>query len=295
MILFAMLVYLNGRFVPKEKAMVSAFDHGFLYGDGIYETMRAYQGTIFLLSKHLSRLQRSAAAISLKLPLPIEKIDDALNRSVHINKLQDAYIRLHISRGPGEIGLDPALCSAPTMVIVAKPFHDYPVENYTRGVMVAFVKTRRNHPLAIDPSIKSTNFLNNIQAKIEAIKAGAYEGIMLNWEGFVAEGTISNIGMVKKGILYTPHLKSGILKGVTRDLVLSLAKKKHIPVKETLLKPQDFLAADECFITNTTMEIMPVTTIGRKVIGKGKPGPITALLSQAYTREVRRCIPMQAS
>jgi branched-chain amino acid aminotransferase len=295
MIRFDMLVYLNGRFVPKEKALVSAFDHGFLYGDGIYETMRAYHGTIFLLGKHLSRLKHSAAAISLRLPLPIEKIGAALNRSVQINKLQDAYIRLHISRGPGEIGLDPALCVAPTMVIVAKPFHDYPAENYTRGVRVAFVQTRRNHPLALSPSIKSTNFLNNIQAKIEAIKAGAYEGIMLNWEGFVAEGTISNIGMVKKGTLYTPHLKTGILKGVTRDLVLRLAKQNHIPVAEKLLKPQDFLAADECFITNTTMEIMPVTRIGRKAVGNGKPGPITALLGQAYTREVRRCIPMQAS
>jgi branched-chain amino acid aminotransferase len=295
MLRFDMLVYLNGRFVPKEKALVSAFDHGFLYGDGIYETMRAYRGTIFELKQHLTRLKHSASAISLELPLPIDKIADALNRSVHINKLQEAYIRLHISRGPGEIGLDPALCVAPTMVIVAKPFHDYPAENYTRGIKVAFVKTRRNHPLALSPSIKSTNFLNNIQAKIEAIKAGAYEGIMLNWEGFVAEGTISNIALVKKGTLYTPHLKTGILKGVTRDLVLSLAKKNRIPVKETLLKPRDFLTADECFITNTTMEIMPVTRIGRKTIGKGKPGPVTTLLGQAYTREVRRCIPMQAS
>ncbi len=290
-----MLVYLNGRFVPKEKALVSAFDHGFLYGDGIYETMRAYRGTIFELRQHLIRLKHSASAISLKIPMPIDKIADALNQTVRKNKLKEAYIRLHISRGPGEIGLDPALCSAPTMVIVAKPFHDYPAENYTRGVKVAFVKTRRNHPLAISPAIKSTNFLNNIQAKIEAIKTGAYEGIMLNWEGYVAEGTISNIGMAKKGVLYTPHLKSGILKGVTRDLVLSLAKKNRIPVKEALLKPRDFLSADECFITNTTMEIMPVTRIGRTIIGKGKPGPITALLREAYTREVRRCIPMQAS
>ena len=290
-----MLVFLNNRFVPKEKALVSAFDHGFLYGDGIYETMRAYQGTIFLLKKHLIRLKHSASAISLKLPLPMEKIEDALNRSVRINRLKDAYIRLHISRGPGEIGLDPALCIAPTMVIVAKPFHDYPAQNYSRGVRVAFVKTRRNHPLAIAPSIKSTNFLNNIQAKIEAIRAGAYEGIMLNWEGYVAEGTISNIALVKKGVLYTPHAKTGILEGVTRDLVLRLATKNKIPVKETLLIPQEFLAADECFITNTTMEIMPVTRIDRKVIGSGKPGPVTALLSEAYTREVRRCIPMQTS
>ncbi len=290
-----MIVYLDGHFVSREKALVSIFDHGFLYGDGIYETMRAYGGAIFLLKKHLARLKHSAAAISLRLPLPLEKIEDALQETLVINKLMDAYVRLHISRGPGEIGLDPALCVAPTMVITVKPFHEYPAEYYERGVRVAIVKTRRNHPLALDPSIKGTNFLNNILAKIEAIKTGAYEGIMLNWQGYVAEGTISNIVMVKKGILYTPHVKTGILKGVTRDLVLRLAKKKHIPVKETLLKPRDFLAADECFITNTTMEVMPVTRIGRKIIGTGKPGPVTALLSQAYTREVRRCIPMQTS
>ena len=290
-----MLVYLNGRFVPREKALVSVFDHGFLYGDGIYETMRAYDGVIFHLTSHLSRLKQSAVAISLKLPLSLKQIADALNESVRVNKLKNAYIRLHVSRGPGEIGLDPALCPVPTMVIVAKQFHEYPAENFERGVRVAFVKTRRNHPLALDPSIKSTNFLNNIQAKIEAIKAGAYEGIMLNWDGFVAEGTISNICMVKKGVLYTPHTNTGILEGVTRELVLRLARKKKITVKEARLKPQQFLAADECFITNTTMEIMPVTTIDKKRIGTGTPGPITALLRQAYKKEVHACLKIQPS
>ena len=289
-----MLVYLNGRFVAKEQARVSVFDHGFLYGDGIYETMRAYGGKFFLLKRHLSRLKHSADAISLKLPMRLDKIGDALNEALSINKLQEAYVRLHLSRGPGEIGLDPALCVAPTMVIVAKPFHDYPVACYEQGVSVAIVTTRRNHPLALPPSVKGTNFLNNILAKIEAIHAGAYEGIMLNWEGYVAEGTISNIFMVKKGVLYTPHLDTGILEGVTRDLVLRLAKRKKIPVREVMLRPKDLRASNECFITNTTMEIMPVTTIDEKKIGKGIPGPVTAALHQAYRKEVRACLKTQA-
>jgi branched-chain amino acid aminotransferase len=289
-----MLVYLNGRFVAKEQAQVSVFDHGFLYGDGIYETLRAYEGTLFLLKKHLGRLKLSANAISLKLPLPLDEIGNALNESLRVNKLREAYVRLHLSRGPGEIGLDPALCVAPTMVIVTKPFHDYPTACYERGVSVAVVKTRRNHPLALPPSIKGTNFLNNILAKIEAIKAGAYEGIMLNWEGYVAEGTISNIFMVKKGVLYTPHLDTGILEGVTRDLVLRLANRKKIPVKEAMLRPKDLMTSDECFITNTTMEIMPVAIIDKKKIGKGIPGPITVALHRVYQEEVRAYLKKQA-
>jgi len=288
-----MLVYLDGHFVPKEQALVSVFDHGFLYGDGIYETMRAYGGKLFLLKKHLSRLKRSAAAISLTLPLPLEKIGEALDESLHVNKLREAYVRLHISRGPGEIGLDPALCTAPTMVIVTKPFRDYPAEYYERGVSVAVVTTRRNHPLALDPAIKGTNFLNNILAKIESLRAGAYEGLMLNWKGYVAEGTISNVFMVKRGILYTPHADTGIREGVARDLVLRLAKKKKVPLKETLLRPRSLFAADECFITNTTMEIMPVTTIDKKPVGNGRPGPMTAALQQAYKKEVLSCLTTQ--
>jgi len=290
-----MLIYLDGHFVPREQALVSVFDHGFMYGDGIYETMRAYDGRIFLLKKHLSRLKRSADAIGLRLPIPLNQINEALNESLNVNKLREAYVRLHVSRGPGEIGLDPALCVAPTMVIVAKPFHDYPSAYYEKGVRVSIVKTRRNHPLALPPSIKGTNFLNNILAKIEAIKAGAYEGIMLNWKGQVAEGTISNIFMVKKGVLRTPHMATGILEGVTRDLVLRLAKRKKIPVRESALLPRDLRSADECFITNTTMEIMPVTAIDAKKIGTGRPGPITALLLQAYRKEVLACSATPAS
>jgi branched-chain amino acid aminotransferase len=290
-----MLIYLDGHFVAQEQALVSVFDHGFLYGDGIYETMRAYGGNLFLLKKHLRRLKCSADAISLKLPLSLGAIGEALNESLTVNKLQEAYVRIQVSRGPGEIGLDPALCPAPTMVIVTKPFKDYPAEQYEQGVSVAVVKTRRNHPLALNPAIKGTNFMNNILARIESLKAGAAEGIMLNWKGYVAEGTISNIFMVKKGVLYTPRLDTGILEGVTRDLVLRLARRKRVPIKEALLLPKNLYAADECFLTNTTMEIMPVTTIDRKPVGNGKPGPVTMALHQAYRKEVLACSRMQAS
>jgi branched-chain amino acid aminotransferase len=290
-----MLVYLNGRFVPQERALISVFDHGFLYGDGIYETMRAYGGAIFLLRKHLARLKRSARAISLRLPASIDSIGDAVNESLSVNRLRDAYVRLHISRGPGEIGLDPALCAAPTIVIVAKPFHDYPSAYYERGVSVAIVKTRRNHPLALPPAIKGTNFLNNILAKIEAIKAGAYEGIMVNWEGYVAEGTISNIFMIKKGVLYTPNISTGILEGVTRDLVIRLARREKIPIRESRILPKQLRGADECFITNTTIEVMPVTVINKRPVGNGHPGLLTRLLQQAYKKEVCAWLKKQAS
>ena len=174
------------------------------------------------------------------------------------------------------------------MIIVTQPFKDYPTAFYENGVAVAVVTTRRNHPLAISPVIKSTNFLNNILAKIESLKSGAYEGIMLNWEGYVAEGTISNIFTVKHGVLYTPHLDTGILEGVTRDLVLHLARTDHIPTKEIRLKPHDLTSANECFITNTTVEVLPVTRVDGNVIGNGRPGPVTTALREAYQREVAR-------
>ena len=282
-----MLVYVNGKFLSRDDAKVSVFDHGFLYGDGIYETMRAYQGKIFFLGKHLARLKHSADAISLALPLALDKIGEALNEALTVNKLNEAYIRIQISRGDGDIGLDPALCPAPTMVILTRPFKDYPPELYANGVAVAIVQTRRNHPLALDPAIKGTNFLNNILAKIESLKTGAYEGIMLNWKGYVAEGTISNIFTVKKGVLHTPHLVTGILEGITRDLVLHLARKEKIPTREMLMRPKDLVKADECFITNTTIEVLPVTTVDGHLVGSGRPGPITQRLMQTYREEVQ--------
>jgi len=286
MLLLPMLVYVNGKFLSRDDAKVSVFDHGFLYGDGVYETMRAYRGKIFFLSRHLARLKQSADAISLALPLSLDKIGEALNEALTVNKLNEAYVRIQISRGEGDIGLDPALCPAPTMVIMTRPFQDYPPELYANGVAVAVVQTRRNHPLALDPAIKGTNFLNNILAKIQSLKAGAYEGIMLNWKGYVAEGTISNIFTVKKGVLQTPDLETGILEGITRDLVLHLARREKIPTREVLMRPKDLAKADECFITNTTIEVLPVTTIDGHPVGNGRPGPITERLMNAYKNEV---------
>ncbi len=289
-----MLVYVNGSFLPKEEAKVSVFDHGYLYGDGIYETLRAYEGILFHLDKHLARLKHSADFISLKLPLPLQMIGDALKRTVQKNGLSDAYVRIQLSRGPGDIGLDPALCPEPTTVIVAKPFKAYPAELFERGVSLAMVETRRNHPLALNPSIKATNFLNNILAKIESIRAGAYEALMLNWEGYVAEGTISNIFFVSRGVVCTPGLETGILEGVTRGLALDLARRERLEIREGLILPGELLSADECFITNTTVEIMPVTSIDGKHIGTGRPGPVTAQLRTAYRNEVQRCLKTQA-
>ncbi len=283
-----MLVYVNGKFHPKDKASISVFDHGFLYGDGIYETLRAYHGKLFLLSKHLSRLKHSAEAIALKLPMSADKIGEALYETLNVNKLTEAYVRIHLSRGRGEIGLDPGLCAAPTMIIVAQPFKDYPAVQFERGVSAAIVTTRRNHPRALPPSVKSTNFLNNILAKRESLRTKAAEGIMLNWEGYVAEGTISNVFMVKKGTLHTPHLDTGILNGVTRELVLHLARKARIPTKEDKFKPQDLASADECFITNTTVEVLPVTRIDGDAVGSGRPGEITQSLRAAYQHEVEK-------
>lgn len=283
-----MLVYINDRFVPREEAYVSVFDHGYLYGDGIYETLRAYNGVIFLLDRHLDRLKKSADAISLGLPMQLDEIGAALAETVRVNGLDDAYVRIQISRGPGDIGLDPGLCPVPTMVIIAKPFRGYPAEYYEKGVALTVVKTRRNHPLALDPSIKATNFLNNILAKIEAINAGAYEGIMLNWEGYIAEGTISNIFWVEDGILHTPSLGVGILEGVTRGLVLDLARRGGIPIKQDAFPRESLYGADECFITNTTVEIMPVATVDGKKIGAGTPGQVTMGLMMSYKDEVRK-------
>jgi branched-chain amino acid aminotransferase len=195
-------------------------------------------------------------------------------------------VRIQISRGPGEIGLDPALCPEPTMVIIAKQFKDYPPQYYEKGVQAAIVQTRRNHPLALNPAVKGTNFLNNILAKIESLRAGAYEAIMLNWEGYVAEGTVSNVFMVKSGVLKTPALSVGILEGVTRGLVLDLARRQKIPVQEAAFGPHELLEADECFVTNSTMEVMPVTVVNATGIGTGLPGPVTAALMKAYRSEV---------
>lgn len=285
-----MLIYLNDKLVPKEQAVVSVFDHGFLYGDGIYETLKVYDGLIFKLDDHLERLERSARFIRLTLPLGRQGFAAVLQETLTANGLADAYVRMMITRGPGEIGLDPALCPKPTFVVFAKPFEEYPAHLYEKGVAVGIVKTRRNLAEALNPAIKSTNFLNNILAKIEAIERGVYEGIMLNHAGYVAEGTICNIFMVKDGVVHTAPLSAGILEGVTRRLVLDVASGNGIRVEETLFTPDELYAADECFITNTTMEVMPVSKVDDRTIGAGVPGPVTQQLGRFYRQEVNACL-----
>jgi branched-chain amino acid aminotransferase len=255
-----MQIFLNDRIVPEHEALVSVFDHGFLYGDGIYETMRAYDGIVFMLDRHIERLNRSASLIQLIVPSP-DFIRNAVYETIRANGLKSVYVRVTVSRGKGPIGLDPALCPKPTFVVIAEEFRGYPETYYNEGVKFIIAKTRRNLREALNPKIKSLNFLNNILAKIEAKERGAYESIMLNADGFIAEGTVCNIFFVKDYILCTPSVDAGVLDGITRELVIDLAKGTGMQVTEGNFLPQDLFSASEVFFTNTTSEVMPVSQV----------------------------------
>jgi branched-chain amino acid aminotransferase len=278
-----MWIYLNDQFVKEEEAVVSVFDHGFLYGDGVYETIRSYGNRIFMRDQHLARLRRSANAIGLTIPLPEHRwpalLHEAMVRNDVGHEHTDAYIRITISRGAGDIGLDPALCPTPTVVIMTKPLHPPSPEQYRRGVSLIIAQTRRNLPSALSPQVKATNFLNNILAKREAIAAGAFDSILLNWEAHLTECTVSNLFFVRAGQLCTPALACGLLDGITRDIVLSLAREAQIPVDEGHFGIEAIHKADECFLTNTSIEVLPVTMVDKQLIGKGGiPGPLTQQL-----------------
>ena len=277
-----MYIFLNKTIVPESEAVVSVYDHGFLYGDGIYETMRAYSGVVFMLEKHLERLARSASFMKLALP-ETGFITDAVCRAIEANKLSEAYVRVTVSRGKGPIGLDPALCKEPTFVVVAERFGEYPEHLYRDGVKLIIAKTRRNLVEAVNPKIKSLNFLNNIFAKVEAKERRAYEAIMLNAEGLLAEGTISNIFFVKDNLLCTPAAEVGVLDGITREIVINLAKKSGLRVSEGEFCPSDLFSASEVFFTNTTSEIMPVSQV--ELIAY-KVGEVTKSLHALYKGEV---------
>ena len=277
-----MWVYLNDRFVPQEEAVVSVFDHGFLYGDGVYETLRAYRGRVFKLADHLARLERSASRIQLHLPAGPERLADLVRETLSRNLLQEAYLRITVSRGAGEIGLDPALCKSPTLVIIANTFQPCPESFYAAGVAVIVAGTRRNLPEALPPQVKSLNFLNNILAKMEAKAAGAHEALMLNHRGDVTEGTTSNVFVVQEGRLRTPSVECGILEGISRGLVLQLASELNIPSEEARLSIADLLRAEECFLTNTTQEVLPVTRVDGHVIGDGRPGVLTRRIHASF-------------
>jgi branched-chain amino acid aminotransferase len=283
------MIYLNNRLVPDSKAKVSVFDHGFLYGDGIYETLRAYNGVVFKIEEHIDRLFHSAFLIGLNIPKSSVQIKNAVYRTIKANRLREAYVRITVSRGAGPIGLDPALCPAPTFVVIARPFKGYPPSYYKKGVKVAIVNTRRNFNRSLDPAIKSLNFLNNILAKIEAKSEGAYEAVMLNHLGYIAEGTISNIFFVKGGVLHTPETGVGILNGITRMTVIDAARELGIRVREGRFRPGSLCRADEVFLSNTTMEMMPVKAVDG-IRFSVRSGGITKKIHQAYKVKVANYI-----
>jgi len=279
-----MQIYLNGKLVPSKEAVISIFDHGFLYGDGIYETMRVYDGVTFMLDEHLGRLFRSASLIGLTMPVDADSLKRAVYETLIANSLRNAYVRLTVSRGYGPIGLDPDLCPEPTTVIVAQEMKDYPTSFYENGISLIIPETKRNFKEAINPQIKSLNFLNNILAKIEAKKRGAYEVIMLNVHNKLTEGTICNVFFYAEGTLCTPAPECGILDGITRGVVLGLSRRDGIKVNEGEFITEDLFAAEEVFVTSSTLEVMPVSKIDNK---KYEVGRITKLLHSAYKEEVR--------
>jgi len=270
-----MLIFINGLLIPQDEAKVSVLDRGFLYGDGVFETLRAYSGKIFRIDDHIKRLFCSANAICLKTPFTGNYIKESLYQTLMGNNLKDAYLRLTITRGISDPGLDTEGCLNPTMTIISREFSGYPEDLYRHGIKAAVVSTRRIPASALNPEIKSLNFLNNIMARMEAKHANASEAIMLSTEGYVAEGTVSNIFIVKDGVVKTPPLSVGILNGVTRSLVIGLAQKNNIPLTEQQFQPEELYSADECFVTSTLYEVMPVTSINNKPVGTGHPGDIS--------------------
>lgn len=279
-----MRVYLNTGLVHRAEAKVSVFDHGFLYGDGIYETMRAYDGVVFMVDEHLSRLFRSASLIGLCVPKDAGLIKTAVYETLHANQLKNAYIRVTVSRGYGPIGLDPDLCKEPTFVIIAEEMKEYPHAYYREGIKVIIARTKRNLREAVNPQIKSLNFLNNILAKVEAKTFGAYESVMLNGAGYLTEGTISNVFFSRDSVLCSPSLECGILDGITRGIVLDIAAKEGLMVREGEFTRDDIYAAAEVFITNTTMEVMPVSQIDEV---RYTVGGVARLLRNVYRKEVQ--------
>lgn len=282
-----MKIYLNGKFVNKEEATVSVFDHGLLYGDGIFEGIRAYNGRVFKLVEHIDRLYYSAKAIALNIPISKEEMIKATAETCKINNLSDAYIRLVVTRGVGDLGLNPNNCTVPQIIIIASSIKLYPEQYYTEGMSLITVPTTRNHHNAINPAIKSLNYLNNILAKIEAHNAGAEEAIMLNSQGYVAECTGDNIFIIKGNTLITPPLSAGALYGITRGTVIDIAKEIGMDIQEPDLTRYDVYNADECFITGSAAELVPIVKVDGRQIGEGKPGSKFNQLLQAFRNLTR--------
>ncbi len=277
-----MKIFIDGKLVDEQKAKVSVFDHGLLYGDGVFEGIRAYHGRVFKLKEHIDRLFYSAKAILLEIPMSPAELMQATVATLKANKLRDGYVRLVVTRGVGNLGLNPRSCQQPTVFIIAGKIQIYPEALYVKGMEIVTVPTVRNLHSALNPAIKSLNYLNNILAKIEANNAGVEEAVMLNSEGFVAECTADNLFILKNGELLTPPLSAGALYGITRGTVMDLAAQAGLKVSEPNLTRFDLFNADECFLTGTGAEIMPVIKIDGRVIGGGKPGPLTIKLISDY-------------
>lgn len=281
-------IYINGEYFSKDDAKISVYDHGLLYGDGVFEGMRIYSGKVFRLQQHLIRLWESALSIGLSIPMTIEQLFDDVNECVAKNGLDEGYIRLIVTRGSGPLGLDPYKCSDPQVICIVDSITLYPDELYQNGLELVTAATIRNHPAALSARVKSLNYLNNIMAKMEGLKAGCVEALMLNHKGEVAECTGDNIFIVKNGLLMTPPVEAGILEGITRNAVLELADELGIDAIETALTRHDIYVADECFLTGSAAEVIAAVKLDDRVIGDGKPGPITNQLNEAFRILVRQ-------
>ncbi len=282
------LVYLDGEFVPKNEAKISVFDHGLLYGDGVFEGIRSYNCLVFKLKEHLIRLYESAHTIMLKIPLTIEQFSDIVVETLKRNQLRDSYIRVVVTRGVGDLGLDPANCKQPSIFIITDKIILYPESFYRNGMEIITVPTVRNLPEAINPALKTLNYLNNILAKIEAKNSNYREALMLNHQGYVAECTGDNIFIVKNGIVLTPPTYLGALKGITRQAILDLALRNDIPCQEKVMTRHDLYNADESFLTGTAAEVIPVVKIDGRQIGTGKPGKVTRKLMSSFQDLTRK-------
>ncbi len=283
------VIYIDGKWVPISKAKVSVFDHGLLYGDGVFEGIRAYGGHVFRLTDHLERLERSAKKISLKIPVGLPKLASIVKAAVQRNNLSDSYIRLLVTRGAGDLGLDPRACPKPGLIVIANKLALFPAACYEVGLHAIVAKTRRTSADALDPSIKSLNYLNNILAKIEAVRAGVPEAIMLNSEGFVSECTGDNVFLVQGHKIITPPVKAGVLVGITRAAVMEIIRERTaFKVVEKLFRPAEMFRSDEMFFTGTAAEVIPVTRIDRRRIGDGKPGSVTLELMDHFRRLIRQ-------
>jgi branched-chain amino acid aminotransferase len=281
-------ISINGKLFDKADAKISVYDHGLLYGDGIFEGIRVYAGKVFRLKEHLDRLYESARAIALEIPLSEPQMAEAVESTVRANAKKEGYIRLVVTRGAGSLGLDPRKTSDPQVIIIVDDIVMYPQELYDNGMEIVTASTIRTHPNALNPRVKSLNYLNNIMAKVEGLRAGCQEALMLNDQGHVAECTGDNIFLVKHGILKTPPPDAGILEGVTRSAVMELARGAGIPVQEPTLTRHDVYTADECFLTGTGAEMIPIVKVDGRLIGTGKPGPITRQLREAFHQLTRR-------